>query len=60
MKTLKVSDFAWNVECPTCGELINTSGEVDITDGDIIICPYCNTKYRSQIVDKITDLLEQF
>jgi len=56
MKTIKISDFAWNVNCPKCKELIETTGDFDLEDGEKIYCPHCNEPYRIKIVNNISEM----
>ena len=57
MKTIKISEFAWNASCPKCKEHIDIVGDFDITDGDIIVCPFCNEKLKIKMVSTIGDMI---
>jgi len=56
MKTIKISDFAFNVNCPYCDEYIDTTGDFDVTSGEIVQCPQCKRKSKIIEVDSLTDM----
>ena len=53
MKTLKVSNFAWNATCPKCKEHIDIGTDYELEDGDIVRCPFCNEPYKIKLVDTL-------
>jgi predicted PP-loop superfamily ATPase len=54
MKTVKISEFNWNVNCPYCGEFVDTQ-DIDITDGEILKCGACNELVKIKVVKSIKE-----
>ena len=55
IKTIKISEFEFNVNCPYCSEYIDTADDY-FTPGEIVICPRCKQKSKIIDVDSITDM----
>jgi len=49
MKTLKVSEFEWNTQCPKCKKYIGLASTYPIKDDDVVICEYCKEGYKIKL-----------
>jgi len=56
MRTLKVSDLAWNATCPECKEHIDIQTEYAFEDGDLVRCPFCNEPYKIKLVNTLGEM----
>lgn len=54
MKIVAISEYNWNINCPHCGELIDTQ-DADLAHGEIVKCMSCGKSSKIYVQKSIKD-----